>query len=98
MVSRTLAVAFAFVALTGCASKTYWTNYPAPRDPEAYQRVAYECQRDAAMVPRTPQSVARGPGGVMVYSDPSHGLFDVAAQNQMYEACMRSRGYRPVSE
>ncbi|HSE02882.1 MAG TPA: hypothetical protein VLK35_01915 [Methylomirabilota bacterium] len=59
-----------------------------------FDRDAYECQREALMLPRTPQSVMRGASGVPVYSDPSLGWFDAALASKMLDACMRARGYQ----
>jgi hypothetical protein len=45
------------------------------------------------MLPRTPQSITRGPGGALIYADPSLGLGDLALSQKMLDMCMKARGY-----
>ena len=75
--------------LTGC-SPTY-SKFGVTVD--EWNRDAYECSYQAQALPRTPQTVMRGAMGNPVYSDPSMGLFDVAASRQMLDLCMKARGY-----
>ena len=89
-----LAVAIPLAVLvSGCT--TYWTK-PGLIEAE-FQRDSYECERDARMLPRTPQSISVpqyswGPGAP-VYSDPTLGWADVAARQRLFERCMNAKGY-----
>lgn len=85
----TLAVVVAVVACGGPAR--VWFKAQTPR--EVTRRDGYECERDAAMLPRTPQSVTTLPGGLPLYSDPTLGWGDVAAREALFSRCMQARGY-----
>ncbi len=83
------------VILAGCSQ--VWVRPPDKTDAD-FNRDWYECKRDAAMLPRTPQSVAVpqyawGPG-VPVYSDPTLGWGDLARELRMRDECMLSKGYQ----
>ena len=79
----------AAVWLSGCAP-----TYSRFGVTEAeWNQDVFECSAAAQSLPRTPQAMARGTGGIMVYSDPSMGLFDLAASRQMLDLCMKARGY-----
>lgn len=60
------------------------------------ERDAYECHREALMLPRTPQAVTTTRGGAPLYADWSFGLADKATRQQLLDACMAARGYRRV--
>ena len=60
---------------------------------EEWAKDSYECVYQSQSLPRTPQAATRGAMGQPVYSDPSMGLFDLAASRQMLDLCMRARGY-----
>lgn len=87
-----LAVAWLLCAslLAGC--RTTW-NHPDNVGEAQFRRDAYECERDAAYLPRTPQAVTRGYYGALHYSDPTLGWGDVARQQGMFNRCMESKGY-----
>ncbi len=84
-----LVILFVGVISSGCT--TYW--YKPGVTEQEFARDSYECERDARMLPRTPQSITRGAYGQTIYSDPTLGWGDVAAQAGMFERCMAAKGY-----
>jgi hypothetical protein len=76
--------------LAGCSGPVY---FKAGIPQQEGDQDAYECHYQSQMLPRTPQAVSRGAYGVPLYADPSLGLFDLALQRKMLDACMRARGY-----
>ncbi len=73
----------------GCAS--VWTKPGA--GVTDFRQDHYACNRDAAMLPRTPQAITQFTPGIPVYADPTLGWGDVLAQTRMFQACMEARGW-----
>jgi hypothetical protein len=85
-----LPLAAALLVVSGCGGPVY--SKPGLTQAEG-DRDSYECWRESQMLPRTPQSITRGPGGALIYADPSLGLGDLALSQKMLDMCMRARGY-----
>jgi len=82
------------LALGGCSTTWRYVG-PGQFSQEQWNRDTYECERDAAMLPKTQQTMTVDKWGVTNYSDTSHGWGDTAAKASLRDRCMRAKGYVP---
>jgi hypothetical protein len=80
------------LALGGCSTTWEYVG-PGQFSQDQWNQDTYECQRDAAMLPKTQQTISYSKG-IPTYSDPSLGN-DIAAQSVLRDRCMRAKGYVP---
>ena len=89
---RLLPLALTLLALYLAACSRPYTR-PGVTQADA-DRDSYECWRESQMLPKTQQSITRGPGGSLIYADPTLGSVDAMRSSRMQDACLRARGYR----
>ena len=104
MRQATLTVLLAATLTTGCTQ--YWGKPGMTVTEAEWNRDIYECELQAAGIPRTPRTYAPNPGapgwaGVQqsgaALQNASQGLFDRAASERLYAMCMTAKGYERVS-
>lgn len=96
----TLTVLLAAALSTGCTQ--YWGKPGTTVTEAEWNRDIYECELQAAGIPRTPRTYAPNPGapgwaGVQqsaaALQNTSQGLADRAASDRLYALCMTAKGY-----